>query len=94
MTVMAGGATNKTYSRILPNSPEPKRISLQNVIALFDLKTKSTRPLPACRRFTGEAEHNKLSARASVIRNVRVVRLARTLTLRFIFLSYDLYAQN
>lgn len=30
-----------------PNATEFKRIALQNVIALFDLKTKFTRPLPA-----------------------------------------------
>lgn len=43
----AGEATTKHTAEYCRTRPNGKRISLQNVIVLFDLKTKSTRPLPA-----------------------------------------------
>lgn len=48
--------------RTLPNG---KRISLQNVIVLFDLKTKSTRPLPRRLTIHGRRRRTRLAQCAS-----------------------------
>lgn len=85
----------KQQQNIQPNIAEPTRMENESRSKTWSCCLIWKQNPPArCRRFTGEGELQQLSARASVIRNVRVVRLARTLTLRFIFLSCDLYGQN
>lgn len=91
----AGSEVTTKQAECYRSQPSRKRISLKTWSRCLIWKQNS----PArCRRFTvvvelQQAQTELLSARASVIRNVRVVRLARTLTLRFI-LPCDLYSQN